>query len=253
MTAAEMKGYRFVTVRKGGYNPEDVDDFLENAIRQMEALEAAKEDAENKMYVLAQKVEEYRGLEDTLKTALINAQRMGETVVHEAKQKADAMIREASGKSQMMKEQAEQDIAAEYDTLEKLREEVGHFKSTVLNIYKQHIEALSALDTPLEQVDNYLEENQELAAGAAQAEPVVAEDTAAVTFSESFEESYEPVPQNFTPLVDMVAEKEEGEAEWVQQPNTETELEAGVLAADEHPTASLFDGYQLEDMEEEKQ
>ncbi len=36
-----------------------------------------REDAEQKMFILAEKVDQYRDDEETLKTALLNAQRMG--------------------------------------------------------------------------------------------------------------------------------------------------------------------------------
>ena len=48
------------------------------------------------MQILAQRIEGYRADEDTLKTALLNAQRLGENVIHEAKQKAEGILREAS-------------------------------------------------------------------------------------------------------------------------------------------------------------
>lgn len=44
------------------------------------------------MYILAEKVDQYRNDEETLKTALLNAQRMGESVIHEARQKAETII-----------------------------------------------------------------------------------------------------------------------------------------------------------------
>ncbi|MDL2325238.1 DivIVA domain-containing protein [Ruminococcaceae bacterium OttesenSCG-928-A16] len=244
MTAEDMKTVTFDNVKRG-YNPEDVDDFLQQAAREMEALEAAKEDAENKMYILAQKVEEYRGLEDTLKTALINAQRMGETVVREAKQKADAMVREATGQAELLKQQADQEIETEYYTLQKMRDEVANFKATILTLYKQHIESLSGLDAPVAQVDEFLDEN----AIETPAEPVAEEAEAnATAFSTTFEETYEPVPQNFTPLVEVSAEEEPlSEAEQIM----DEDAGADVYPVDAPASVNLFDGYQMEDETEE--
>lgn len=185
MTAEDVRSVTFEQVRKG-YKPEDVDDFLLQVATDMQRLEAerdtaiaekaafaaeqnallaerdnavaAKEDAEAKMYVLAGKVEEYRGQEETLKTALINAQRMGETVVYEAKQKADGLLRDATNKSDMLRQSAEDDSERERKTLENLQNEVKNFKTTILNLYKQHIESLSALDPPVEKAEKALEE-----------------------------------------------------------------------------------------------
>lgn len=159
---------RKTTFEKGmrGYRVEDVDDFLLQVSKEVDALTAQleeaihdKEEMQNKLYILAEKVEEYRGQEDTLKTALINAQRMGETVVHEAKQKADAMVREASGKAQLLREQAEAEILGEQHALESMSAEVTRFKATILNLYKQHIESLSALEPPVEHANEFLAAN----------------------------------------------------------------------------------------------
>ena len=172
MNPENIRNVDFDIVRRG-YNKVDVDDYLQKVAVAMDELTAerdmlvgerdaaieAKTNTEGKMLVLAQKVEEYRGEEDTLKTALINAQRMGETVVHEAKQKADTLVREANGTAQLLREQAEQEITRERLTLEKLQAEVTRFKATILNLYKQHIESLSALDEPVSQIDVLMEEH----------------------------------------------------------------------------------------------
>lgn len=171
MTSEDVRNVTFEKSMRG-YRSEDVDDFLQMIAGELEDLAAEKEaiieeknaaladkaSIQNKIYVLAQKVEEYRGQEETLKTALINAQRMGETVVHEAKQKADALVREATGKAELLRQQAEEEIALEKLTLEKMKEEVARFKATILNLYKQHIESLSALDAPAAHAEEYLQE-----------------------------------------------------------------------------------------------
>ena len=46
--------------------------------------------------MLAQRIDQYRAEEDTLRTTMINAQRLGENVIREAKQKAAEIIRTAN-------------------------------------------------------------------------------------------------------------------------------------------------------------
>lgn len=158
---------------------------------------AAKDEAESKMLILAEKAEEYRGQEETLKSTLINAQRLGETVVHEAKQKADQMLREATGQTELLRQRAEQECARERQVLENLVGEVNRFKTTILNLYKQHIESLSAMDSPVNRAEEYLAKDKndlspmseepvlghaepELPAAAKPAEGKPAGDTAAI-------------------------------------------------------------------------
>lgn len=156
MTPEEI---RSITFEKGmrGYRVEDVDDFLENTAKAMEALMAEKAEAEaaaqsrkEKMMVLAQKVEEYRtqlesyrAEEDTLRTALLNAQRMGDNVIREAKQKAESIVREANLKADSILTRSRDDLAEQEMELARVKAEVVRFKNEVLGLYKAHIELLT--------------------------------------------------------------------------------------------------------------
>jgi cell division initiation protein len=214
MTFEDVKNVTFETVRKG-YRAEDVDDFLmqtsgemehllherNNAISEKNALQEqleqiseernaalrAKDDLEDKLYVLAAKVEEYRGQEDTLKTALINAQRMGETVVFEAKQKAEQKLHEATGQAELLKAKAMEEAEMEKAVLNGLIEEVNRFKSTILNLYKQHIESLSALDSQVLKAEKVASPKSENFANATAAKPQSKIQTTAVKEAEVYQ------------------------------------------------------------------
>ena len=143
-----------VTFDKGmrGYNTEQVDQFLDQTAAQLEQdakklAELEKENAalKEKLYLLAQKIEEYRSDEDNLKAALLNAQRMGENVVREAKQKADAIEREAKIRAEGIVSSAADRCREEQLEYERIRAEVSQFKANVLSLYRQHIESLSTL------------------------------------------------------------------------------------------------------------
>ncbi len=145
----EMKSneIRTVTFDKSmrGYRCEDVDAFLHRVADQVDQQEATIADLEKKLQILAQRIEGYRADEDTLKTALLNAQRLGENVIHEAKQKAESILREASLKAESLNEQAKGQVLEQRMELERVQSEVAHFKASVLSLYKSHIESLSTL------------------------------------------------------------------------------------------------------------
>lgn len=139
---------RTVTFEKSmrGYRPEDVDAFLEQVAAGVDQLSSEKEDLEKKLYILAQKVEEYRDQENTLKSALINAQRLGENVIHEAKAKADSLMREATSRAQRILDAAEEREREKKDNLRNMEAAIVSFKGAVLELYQQHIESLSKID-----------------------------------------------------------------------------------------------------------
>lgn len=128
-----------------GYRTDEVDEYLSKIASEIDSITSSKAEMEKKLYILAEKVDQYRQDEETLKTALLNAQRLGETVVYEAKQKAETIIYEANSKASQATEEAASRVAQEEMALVKLQAEVARFKNDVLNLYKQHIECLSAI------------------------------------------------------------------------------------------------------------
>ena len=66
-----------------GYRCDDVDDYLKQVAESMDALAAQNDDLQKKLVVLAQRIDQYRAEEDTLRTTMINAQRLGDNVIRE--------------------------------------------------------------------------------------------------------------------------------------------------------------------------
>ncbi len=146
-----------------GYRAQDVDEFLNkvadtiaqlnNALseeqKQKEELEnelaAQKEIADKKLYTLAEKIEQYRADEENLSAALLNAQRLSESMNNKAKENAQNIINEAKAKAAEMLQDLKVDYVNEEKRLANLRAEVSKFKAEVLYLYKHHIEQLNAL------------------------------------------------------------------------------------------------------------
>lgn len=149
LSLEQIKSVTFDRIVRG-YRPDDVDDFVVQIAQQLEQLMGEKQDLENKLYVLADSVEKYRGEEETLKAALINAQRLGESVIREANQKAEQIIREAKAKSEREYDSSMEKVHSEQMHLTRLQQEVSRFRGALLSAYKSHIELLSAL--PAEEI-----------------------------------------------------------------------------------------------------
>lgn len=158
-TADEIRQITFEKTMRG-YRPEDVESFMENIADEFEALEKEKRDLEEKLYLLAEKVEQYKAEEESIKTTLINAQRLGESIVSDARVKADNVIREATIKKNDIISSAYNEIEGTEEILNRLRKEVSDFKRNILSLYKTHIESLSTLpdDKAEEQPEEVVEE-----------------------------------------------------------------------------------------------
>ncbi len=93
-----------------GYRCDDVDDYLKQVAESMDALAAKNDEMQKNLVVLAQRIDQYRAEEDTLRTTMINAQRLGENVIREAKQKAAEIIRAANMKADDREQRARDDV-----------------------------------------------------------------------------------------------------------------------------------------------
>jgi len=171
MTPNEIHNKRFEKAMSG-YRPEEVGVFLAEVADFVEELLDAKTELEQKILVLAEKLEEYREDEDSLRAALIGAQKLGDNVVRESKRKAEEIIEEAKLQSQSILEEATQksdalvieikkNIERETDALNKMQAEVARFKSQILAMYRQHIEMIKSV--PYDEDDfEYPEQAEEL-------------------------------------------------------------------------------------------
>ena len=129
LTLDQIKNATFERAGLKGYKADSVDDFIDNVIETVEKLKSEKEDAEAKLEILAEKLEDYRKDEDSLRAALLGAQKLGNSVVSEARQKAEIILRDATIKSDSMLAKAE----------------VSAFKNAMLSLYRDHIELISQI------------------------------------------------------------------------------------------------------------
>lgn len=192
MNAEDVRSVSFDRIMRG-YRPEEVDAFLEKVAAELERRDAEKADTEKKIYILAEKVDQYRDDEETLKTALLNAQRMGESVIREARQKADTIIYDATNRANQAREEAIEQVHEQEMLLARLKAEVAHFKGEVLNLYKQHIESLSLIPGVEEKKKKAAEEAEpEAEQAAAETETAANEQAAPEAAPETAPEQAQP-------------------------------------------------------------
>ena len=92
LTPQEVSNRAFSKAVMGGYNMSMVDEFLDELTDDYSALYKENTALKAKMKVLVDKVEEYRQTEDSMRAALLSAQRMAAAMVHDAEVQKDEMI-----------------------------------------------------------------------------------------------------------------------------------------------------------------
>ncbi len=167
MTLDEIRNIEFSRGR--GYRAEEVDDFIDACTETVEQLTREKEELSQKMKVLADKVVEYRNEEDSIRSALLNAQRAGDAALREAEEKAAAIKAEAEAEAAKLRAAASEKIEAEKAELQRVQQEVNAFKARLMALYKEHLAVIGML--PEEKVE---EEPQPEAEAVAEEDVVVA-------------------------------------------------------------------------------
>ena len=92
LTPQEVSGRAFSKAAFGGYNMVMVDEFLDELTDDYTSLYKENAALKAKLKVLVDKVEEYRATEDSMRAALLTAQRMANTMVEEAEEKKKAVL-----------------------------------------------------------------------------------------------------------------------------------------------------------------
>ena len=129
----------------GGYRQDEVDAFLEQIANEFRALQAEKDDLERKVEVLANKIEEYREDEDSLRSALFGAQKLGDSVIRESKSKAETILLDAKVEAAKIVETAQRNVEIEQTALVTMKKEVTKFKNRMLTMYRQHLDLIATL------------------------------------------------------------------------------------------------------------
>lgn len=214
LTSKDIRSTSFETVRRG-YSIEDVDAFLKKVAGEfdafqtetvamlqekdveLESVKKEKKELESKMLVIADKLEEYRAQETLLQNALLNAEKMKESLLGEARQTSEILIRDAQQKAEKILESANSRVVTEEQNYLRMQQEVAKFKNKVLDIYKSHLAVLNSLPNDLE---NDVEPEAPLA-------PAVEETPAPVVEELTEEKVLEPVVETVEEVADAVEDK----------------------------------------------
>lgn len=143
MTLEEIRNVEFNRGR--GYRSEEVDDFIDECVETIEHLVQENAEVNQKMKALADKVAEYRNDEDSIRAALLSAQRTGDTIIREAEAKAKTLLESAQLDADEARRKLLADIEVEKSELARVKNELTEFKAKLLGLYKEHLSLINLL------------------------------------------------------------------------------------------------------------
>ena len=134
ITPLDIENKKFSKKAINGYNPEEVDDFLDEIIKDYESLYRQSSDNKNKIDELNSKLEHYNKIESTLQNTLVMAQSAADEVKRAAEKQAEQIIKEAENKAKEATLDITTQIADKQREFEELKKQ--------FDVYKAKMEAL---------------------------------------------------------------------------------------------------------------
>lgn len=146
LTPQDIQKKEFVKAVFGGYDMTAVDDFLEEIADDYATLHKENAILKSKIKVLVEKVEEYRSTEDAMRMALLTAQKMGDNLVSEAKEKSATLLADAEAKAKSQLDEIEKQIQMEEARLQQAKEKTASFISASRQLIDAQDDFLARLE-----------------------------------------------------------------------------------------------------------
>ena len=94
LTANDVRNVTFARAARG-YKINEVDDFLEQVVETVDQLHSENAELIRKLEVLADRIQEYRNEEDSIRSALLTAQKSADKILKEATEEKERILADA--------------------------------------------------------------------------------------------------------------------------------------------------------------
>lgn len=151
-TPQEVQEKTFVKAVFGGYDMQSVDEFLEPMIEDYVTLYKENSVLKSKMKILVEKLEEYRSQEESMKKAILSAQRASDEMIAEAEKKAARMLSEAEGSAKSRTANMQHEISEAEERINRAKTVAQDYIAKIEQQLQSHLAALETLrnlETPI--------------------------------------------------------------------------------------------------------
>lgn len=132
-----------------GYNEDEVNEFLDELVRDYEALIRENDELKENTSGMTERLEQYRKLEATLQNTLVVAQSTAEEVKNAARKEAELIVREAEARAQDISSRAEEKVRQAHVDLDRIRREAQQYKARIRSLLEAHLAMLEGENATL--------------------------------------------------------------------------------------------------------
>ncbi len=140
----ELKNKQFQKTFKG-YNPQEVDEYLEFVIEKYTEAYRENSELERKLRIVVTNLDEIKDEEESIRSTLISAQKMAEKIINDANDRADVITGAIKDRCDAVIAEFRQQLQAEKEKAWEIRTRIIDFKKQVYELYGKHIEELKDL------------------------------------------------------------------------------------------------------------
>jgi len=149
----ELKKKDFTRVVRG-YSSVEVEEYISFLIEQYTELYRENDELERKLRTTAAKLESIKKDEESIRSALVNAQRASSTIISEANDRAEVVMKTTKNTCNKILAEFRTNIRRERDELLKLRAVTEKFKADLFDAYSTHIDYIEKINTVPEGMEN---------------------------------------------------------------------------------------------------
>jgi cell division initiation protein len=136
-----------------GYSCEEVDNFLDKVIEEFEKLFKDNARLQNKLNSQDEKIKYYKQLEDTIRSAILRAEKNVEETKHNAEVEAAQIVKAAEQKAKDIIFEADQKKLKLESDIIKLKTEYESTKAKIKLMLESEVRLLDSLESELEQAE----------------------------------------------------------------------------------------------------
>lgn len=125
-----------------GYSPAEVDSHIDFIIEKYTEIYRANLELDKQLSAANERLEQLSDEEEAIRKTLVKAQKMGETIINQAQEKADGVILKIRERSEEIIAETDKKLAHEKEVLEKLRASSDEFREKILNLYVEQLKFL---------------------------------------------------------------------------------------------------------------
>lgn len=144
-TPQEIQEQTFAKAVFGGYDMQQVDDFLEPLTEDYIMLYKENSVLKSKMKVLVEKLEEYRSQEAAMKQQMAQAQAQCERMIAEAQSRSATIVAGAEDALRSQSDDLKKELASEQARVDNARQTALSFIDTIEQEVRAHLELLEKL------------------------------------------------------------------------------------------------------------